>query len=166
VDLDPAGRRALVLVISPPPAPTRLFLPGPAAVSRPNGAPEHCIGGLRIVQPRWAGPAPVHFESQMGRQQRDRQDENMASSSASLKCCCRTPRQGRLEGPGCRRETKRSIRSQRLLLRLLHRFRYRIPAATCQSGYGAVCKADRFSFVFNGHSEQSSKFEIQPLSNQ
>ncbi len=27
-----------------------------------------------------------------------------------------------------------------LLLRLLHRFRYRAPAATCQSGYGAVCK--------------------------
>jgi hypothetical protein len=28
----------------------------------------------------------------------------------------------------------------RLLLKLMHRFRYFLSAATCQSGYGAVCK--------------------------
>jgi hypothetical protein len=37
----------------------------------------------------------------------------------------------------CRNE---GLRPKQLLLRLLHRFRYFTPAATCQSGYGAVCK--------------------------
>jgi hypothetical protein len=35
--------------------------------------------------------------------------------------------------------------------------------ATCQSGYGAVCKANRFAFVLNGHSEKSSESSFFPI---
>ena len=51
----------------------------------------------------------------------------------------------------------------RLLLKRLPQFRYRLLTATCQSGYGAVCKAIRFAFIFNGHSEKSSKFASFPI---
>jgi hypothetical protein len=36
--------------------------------------------------------------------------------------------------------SKRGAMSRLLLLKLLHRFTYLLSAATCQSGYGAVCK--------------------------
>jgi hypothetical protein len=34
----------------------------------------------------------------------------------------------------------RDATTKQLLLKTLHRFTYFLPAATCQSGYGAVCK--------------------------
>jgi hypothetical protein len=51
----------------------------------------------------------------------------------------------------------------RLLLKLMHRFRYFLSAATCQSGYGAVCKTNEIPLVFNEHSEISPKFSPFPI---
>ncbi len=50
------------------------------------------------------------------------------------------------------------IAMRQLLLKLLSRFRYLLLAATCQSGYGAVCKT-----VYPGSIPGVASIEDRPL---
>jgi hypothetical protein len=59
---------------------------------------------------------------------------------SAMRITSRTPRERRFRMKRGQRFRMREATTKQLLLKTLHRFTYFLPAATCQSGYGAVCK--------------------------